>query len=344
MSLRLRNPLKLLRSNAVALDMGTGQTRVARPEGDLLLDAPTVIAIDQHSDAVLATGPEAKSFLGKAPERIRVVRPLEAGVIRDMDAARLLLSRFLAGILPTDGTRIKATVVAPQGVSELEKKSLADCCRAAGISRVDLVSAPLAAAIGAGLDVAQPKGRLLLGIGEGLAEASVVSLGGIIQSQTIACGGKTLRDAVVHFLAQDRQLAIGENMAEQLVTTLLCVGGDCGAEPLHVSGKNAATGAPCTLQLSPADLAGAAGEPMQALEALVRSVMEHTPADLAADMAETGLLLYGGVARLRGLEQRMASHLGLPVQTARDPQLASLLGAAAALRPDLEFRKILVRP
>lgn len=343
MSFRLRNPLKMLRSNALALDMGTGNTRIARPEGEVILEEPTVVAIDQHTDSVLATGAEAKSYIGKAPERIRVARPLEAGVIRDLDAAKLLLGRFLSGILPNDGTRTKATVVVPQGVSDLDRRSLSDCCKSVGFSRVDLVSAPLAAAIGAGLDVTQPVGRLLLGIGAGLAEASVISLSGVIHSESLACGGQRLVDDIVQHLAQQRQVAIGENMAEQILKDLVCVAGPCPDKTLTVSGKSAATGSPCSLEMTHADFAGAADAALDELEALVRRVMEHAPAELVGDIGDTGLLLYGGAARLAGLDRRFGERLGFKAVVAGDPLHASLIGAAAALRPDLDFRKILVR-
>jgi rod shape-determining protein MreB len=343
MSLRLRNPLKMLRSNAIALDMGSGQTRIASPEGEMLLNEPTVVALEHGGISVLVTGTEAKSYLGKAPERIRVVRPVEAGAVVDFEAARELLRRFLANVLPSDGTRIKACVVVAQGLTELEKRTLADCCKGAGIGQVDLVSAPLAAAVGAGVDITQPKGRLLLGIGNGLAEASVVCLSDVVHSETIRCGAQSFHDALTRHLAEHQQITIGENMAEQATLQLACVAQPAGPRTLTLTGKFAATGSPCALELTHADLAGALDAPLVELEALVRSVMEHAPAELVADIGETGLLLYGGGAQLCGLDRFLGERLKLRITVAQDPQLASLRGATAALRPDLGFRKLLVR-
>jgi len=343
MSLHLRNPLKMLRSNAVALDIGTGQTLIVTPDGEVLLNEPTVVALDQGANTVIVVGAEAKTYLGKAPDRIRVVRPLEAGGIVDFDAARELLRRFLGRVLPGDGTRIKACVVVPQGLTELERRTLSDCCKAVGIGRADLVSAPLAAAVGAGLDITQPKGRLLLGIGAGLAEASVICLSDIVHSETIKCGALSFHAAVTQHLAAKRQISIGENMAEQATLQLACVAQCDTPRTLTLTGKFAATGTPCALELTQADLDGALAGPLAELEALVRSVMEHAPAELVADIGETGLLLYGGGAQLCGLDSYFSERLKLRTTVAPDPQFSSVRGAAAALRPDLSFRKLLIR-
>jgi len=341
-SLHLRNPLKMLRSSAIALDLGSGQTRIASPESEVLLDEPTVVAIDQGTGQVIAIGAEAKSYIGKAPDRIRVVRPLENGVIVDFTACRELLRRFLARVLPTDGTRLKACLVVTLGLTELEKRTLADCCKAAGISHIDVLSAPLAAAVGAGLDLAQPKGRLLLGIGNGLAEVSVISLAGVVYSETIKCGGQTFHDAVAQHLAAQRSVLIGENMAEQATLHLASAAPSDEPRSLTLTGKFAATGTPCALELTQADLVGALDGPLAQLEALVRSVMEHAPAELVADFTDTGLVLYGGGAQLCGLDRHLSDRLKLRVTLAQEPQLATLRGAASVLRPDLGFRKLLI--
>lgn len=343
MSLRLRNPLKMLRSNAIALDMGSGNTRIASSEGVMLLSEPTVVALEHGGATVIATGAEAKTYLGKAPDRIHVVRPVEAGAVVNFEAARELLRRFLASVQPSDGTRIKACVVVAQGLTELEKRTLADCCKAAGIGHLDLVSAPLAAAVGAGLDITQPKGRLLLGIGNGLAEASVLSLTDVVHSETIKCGAQAFHDAVARHLAEHQQISIGDNMAEQATLNLACVAAPDVPRILTLTGKYAASGTPCALELTHADLDGALAGPLAVIESLVRSVMEHTPADLVADIGDTGLLLYGGGAQLCGLDRWLGERLNLRITKAQDPQMASLRGATAVLRPDLSFRKLLVR-
>lgn len=343
MTLRLRNPLSMLRSKAIAIDLGTAQTVIASPEGTILLDEPTVIALEQGGNAIIATGVQAKTFLGKAPERIRVARPVEAGAIVDFDAARELLRRLLAQVLPGDGSRIKACVALPHGLTDLEKRTVLDCCKAAGISGTSPVSAPLAAAVGAGLDITQPKGRLLLGIGAGLTEASVVCLADVVHSETIKCGGNAFHDAVTRHLAATWQVGVGENMAEQATLGLACATSPQQTLAMTVTGKNAATGSPRSLELTHHDLDGALDAPLADIEALVRSVMEHAPAELVADIGDTGLVLYGGGARLCGLAERLSGRLGLRVSLADQPHLAAVRGAAAAMRPDLGFRKILLR-
>ena len=268
---------------------------------------------------------------------------MEAGGIVDLDAARELLHRFLTQILPDDGTRINACVVVSQGITELEKRTIADCCKAAGITHADFVGAPLAAAVGSGLDVTLAKGRLILGIGAGLAEASVICLSDVVHSETIRCGAQSFHEAVIRHLAAERQVSIGENMAEQATMHLACVAEPDSARTLTLTGKYAATGTPCALELTHSDLDGALAGPLAELEELVRSVMEHAPTELVADIGATGLVLYGGGAQLCGLDRHLADRLKLRVVVAQDAPLASVLGAAAALRPDLGFRKLLVR-
>jgi len=343
MSLRLRNPFKMLRSKAIAIDIGTGHTVIALPNGEVLLDEPTVVALEQGSNTVIVTGIEAKTYLGKAPDRIRVARPVEAGGIVDFDAARELLRRFLNQIMPDNGARIKACVVVSHGLTELEKRTIHDCCKAAGVSKAELVSAPLAAAVGAGIDITQAKGRLLLGIGAGLAEASVICLADVVHSESCKCGGESFHSAVTRHLTTQHQISIGENMAEIATQRLAYAAPSASERTLTLTGKYAATGTPCSLELTQADLEGALDAPLADLEALIRSVMEHAPAELVADIGETGLLLYGGAAQLCGLDRYLSERLKLRVVLAKEPNLAGVRGAAAALRPDLNFRKILIR-
>lgn len=342
MSLHLRNPLKMLRSNSIALDMGSGQTRIASPEGEVLLDEPTVVALDQGTNSVIAIGAEAKSYLGKTPDRIRVVRPIHAGVIVDFDAARELLRRFLACVLPSDGTRIKACVVVPYGITDLEKSTYMDCCKAAGISRADCVSAPLAAAVGAGLDITEPKGRLLLGIGAGLTEASVVSLTDVVYSEMLQRGALAFHETITEFLAAEHKISIGVNMAEQATLHLASAAQPDVLQTLALTGKYATTGTPCAIDFTQVDFANVLAAPLAELEALVHSVLAYAPAELVADITETGLVLYGGGAQLRGLDVYLAERLDLRITLAQDPQFASLRGAASVLRPDLNFRKLLI--
>lgn len=341
MSLRLRNPLNLLRSQALAIDVGSARTRIATPQAQILLDEPTVIAIDQGSGAVIATGAEAKSYIGKAPERIHIIHPVQAGVIVDDDSAKALLRLFLGRVAPDDGTRIRVCAVVSQGITSLEMQSFAKCLNAAGASRVDLICSPLAAGVGAGLDIRQPKGRLLLGIGAGLAEVSVLCLSDVVQQETARIGADHFHEAVAQHLAARYQVAIGENMAEQ--ATLQLAWAERPAETLRMTltGKYAASGTPCALELTDADMEGAVDAVVDSLESLVRKVMEKTPSELVADIADTGLTLYGGGAQLHGLDAALGRRLGLRTRVAPEPSTAAVRGAAAILRPDLEFRKLL---
>ncbi|MBU1040624.1 MAG: rod shape-determining protein [Proteobacteria bacterium] len=343
MSLRLRNPLKLLRSHAIALDIGSGRTLITNPQSEVLLDEPTVIAIEHGTGSVIAIGTEAKSYLGKAPERIQVIRPIQNGVITDFDSAKALLRAFFKRISPDDGTRLKVCAVVSYGITELEKRTFADCCKAAGAGKVDLVDTPLAAAVGAGLDIRQPKGRLLLGIGAGLAEASVLCLSDVIFNDTAPLGAENFHEAVARHLAARFKVSIGENMAEQATLQLAWAERPDEPRSMTLTGKYSGSGTPCALELTDADLEGALDEPLDALEALVRKAMDRTPAELVADIADTGLTLYGGGSQVHGLDSSLGARLGLRTRVAQEPSLVAVLGAAATLRPDLDFKKLLVK-
>lgn len=343
MSLRMRNPLKLLRSQSIALDVGSGRIRIATPLGDVLLDEPTVIAIDQGAGAVIATGTEAKSYIGKAPERIQIIRPIQAGVIVDFESAKILLSSFLKRAAPDDGTRLNTCAVVSQGITAMEAQTFTRCIKAAGASRAHLLGAPLAAAVGAGLDIRQPKGRLLLGIGAGLTEASVLCLSDMVHSETGRFGAELFHESVGHHLAARFGVAIGENMAEQVTMQLAWVERPVEKRAMTVTGKYSVNGTPCALELTDDDLEGALDGPLDALEALVRSVMDKTPAELVADIAETGLTLYGAGAKLCGLGEALGRRLNLRTRVVPEPDLAAIRGVAATLRADLDFKKLLVK-
>jgi rod shape-determining protein MreB and related proteins len=343
MSLRLRNPLKLLRRQAIALDVGSGRTVITNPQSEVLLDEPTVIAIEHGTGAVIASGAEAKSYLGKAPERIQVIRPIQYGVIVDFESAKTLLRLFFRRVLPDDGSRLYVCAVVCHGITELEKRTFVDCCKAAGASKVDLVDAPLAAAVGAGLDIRQPKGRLLLGIGAGLAEASVLCLSDVVSNESARLGAELFHEAVAQHLASRYKVAIGENMSEQATLQLAWAERTAETRRMTLTGKYSGSGTPCALELTDDDMEGALDGPVGALEVLIRSAMEKTPAELVADIAETGLTLYGGGAQVLGLDSALGRRLGLRTRLAPEPSLAAVFGAAATLRPDLDFKKLLIK-
>lgn len=341
MAIRLRNPLKLLRSTSFAVDAGSSRTVITTATGDVLLDEPTVIAIDQDNGAVLATGTEAKSFLGKAPERIRVVKPIVGGVIVDFDAAKRLMQAFFKRVLPDDGSRLTVCACVNCGITALEKRTFSDCFKAAGISKVHLLSAPLAAALGAVMDIRAPRGSLLLGIGGALAEVSAICLSDMVHCQSQPLGASCFHAAVVHHFAATQQVAIGENMAEQVTCQLASALPTDASRSLTVTGKNSMTGTPCALELGEADMLGVLDAPLAELASLVRGVMEKLPAELVADIADSGLHLYGGGTQLAGMADWFARELGLRCRVVGDPDLVQVRGAAATLRPDLGYKDLL---
>lgn len=341
MAIRLRNPLKLLRSTSFAVDAGSSRTVITTSTGDILLDEPTVIAIDQDTGSVLATGTEAKSFLGKAPERIRVVKPIVGGVITDFDATKRLLQAFFKQVLPNDGSRVTICACVNCGITALEKRTFADCLKAAGISRVHLLSAPLAAALGAVMDIRAANASLLLGIGGSLAEVSAICLSDMVHCESQPYGAACFHAAVTHHFAATNQVAIGENMAEQITCQLATALPTGESRSFTVTGKNSMTGTPCALDLTEADMEGVLDSCLADLAGMVRGVMEKLPAEIVADIANSGLHLYGGGARLAGVAEWFAKELGLRCRVVGDPELVQVRGAAATLRPDLGYKDLL---
>lgn len=341
MVIRLRNPLKLLRSNSFAVDAGSARTVITTATGDVLLDEPTVIAIDQDNGQVLATGTEAKSFLGKAPERIRVVKPIVGGVIVDFDAAKRLMQAFFKRVLPDDGSRVSICACVNSGITALERRTFQDCFKAAGVAKAHLLSAPLAAALGAVMDIRAANGFLLLGIGGALAEVSAICLSDMVHCQSQPLGASCFHAAVTHHFAATHQVAIGENMAEQVTCLLASAIPAPPGRVFTVTGKNSMTGTPCALDLAEADLAGVLDPALAELAALVRGVMEKLPAELVDDIADSGLHLYGGGAKLVGVAEWFARELGLRCRVVDNPDFVQVRGAAATLRPDLGYKDLL---
>jgi rod shape-determining protein MreB len=332
--------MQFRRGRELAIDLGTANTLVfVRGEGIRVFE-PSVVAIDERTGDVHAVGEEARRMIGRTPASIRAIRPLRHGVIADFDVTAEMLRYFIrrvgAGGLPFS----RVVLCVPSGITAVERDAVEEATLAAGARHVSLIEEPMAAAIGAGLPVAEPRGSMVVDIGGGTTEVAVLSLGGIVVWESIRVGGYELDDAIIRHVDADGRLLIGPETAEAAKIA-------CGsAAPLDeeletdVAGRDRITGLLRRTTLTAADVRTAIDQPLATIVDTVKRTLEATPPELAADIAASGIALAGGGSLLRSLDQRLAAETGLPVSTAEAPLECVVLGAGASLdeSPLVEYR------
>jgi rod shape-determining protein MreB and related proteins len=331
--------MRFRRGRELAIDLGTANTLVfVRGEGIRVFE-PSVVAIDERTGDVHAVGEEARRMIGRTPASIRAIRPLRHGVIADFDVTAEMLRYFIrrvgGGGLPFS----RVVLCVPSGITSVERDAVEEATLTAGARRVSLIEEPMAAAIGAGLPVAEPVGSMVVDIGGGTTEVAVVSLGGIVIWESVRIGGYELDDAIIRYVDSEERLLIGPETAERAKIT-------CGsALPLandpetDVAGRDRITGLLRRAKLSAAAVRDAIDQPLAAIVETVKRTLEATPPELAADIANAGIVLAGGGALLRLLDRRLAEETGLPVNVAETPLQCVVLGAGASLEePPLEQR------
>jgi rod shape-determining protein MreB len=317
----------------LAIDLGTANTRVYIPGEGVVLDEPSVIAVDVRDRKVLAVGREAKAMTGRAPGSIEVISPVRCGVIADIGAARQMLDHFMrTAVGRWRVRRPRVAVVVPYGTTQVEKRAVRDLGGSVGARKVYLIEEPVAAALGAGLPVSAPGAHTIVNIGGGTTEVAVLSLSGIVGCESMRIGGQDLDEAIIQHVRKGHSLLIGALQAEELK---LATGSSSAAErasPTHeVKGRNLITGLPRTIGVSVQELREALHEPVTAFVNAVRTCLERTPPELAADIVDTGIVLTGGGALLEGLETVFRAATHLPVRTSREPSHCAVLGAGRAM-------------
>lgn len=331
------NPLSLL-THDLAVDLGTANTLVAVKGQGVVLDEPSVLAIRHRGKArdVVAVGARARDMLGKTPESISAVRPLRNGVIRDYDAAEAMLRYFIARSVGKRAlVKPRVLVCVPFGISQEQRRAIQECTRAAGAREVLVVHGPVAAALGAGLPAAQPLGTAICDIGAGTTEVAVLSLGGVVTSQSLEVAGDAMDRAIVEHLAKVHGVEIGERTAEVVKIELGCGLEQGQARSLEVKGRQS-TGLPKPVRLGSDDARKALEAPIAAILDALRQTFERTPPQLAADILDAGLVLTGGAAQLAGLDEVLGRASGLPVVMAHQPLRSAVHGAELLLdHPEL---------
>jgi rod shape-determining protein MreB and related proteins len=319
------------RGRDIAIDLGTANTLVYVRGRGIVLTEPSVVAIDSRSGQVHAVGAEAKRMLGRTPGTITAIRPLKDGVIADFDVTEQMLRHFIESVRPSRFVHPRVVVCVPSGVTGVEKRAVEEACLSAGAREAYLIEEPMAAAIGAGLPVAEPTGSIIVDIGGGTTEVAVISLGGIVVSQSIRIGGDELDEAILSHCKRTYKLAIGTQTAEAV--KLVAGSASALAEELHaeVRGRDLISGLPKTVTLDSEEIRKALDEPVRDIVEAIKETFDRTPPELAGDIMDRGITLAGGGALLRGMAQRIGEECQMPCRLAASPLECVALGSGLSL-------------
>lgn len=340
---RLSDRPTALLGGDLAIDLGTANTLVYARGRGIVLNEPTVVALDTQTQSVVAVGMAAKQMLGRTPGHIRAVRPLQHGVIADYDSAAEMLRFFVRSVLRRrmfNGPQM--VVCVPSGVTSVEQRAVSESAYAAGARRVHIISEPMAAAIGAGLPVNQPAGSMIIDIGGGTTEVAVIALGGIVASTSLRVAGNALDEAIIDHLRSRFGLLVGDRTAEELKISLGSAFPVAGATSAEIRGRDVGTGLPRNVTISADELRRAMDSPLARIVAAVRATLDRCPPDLAGDLVNRGLTLTGGGALLRGLDARLQHEIGVPVLLANRPLDSVVLGTGTVVENFDQLHRVVV--
>jgi len=327
----------------MAVDLGTANTLVYVRGRGIVLNEPSVVAVNVKDGRPLAVGTEAKRMIGRTPSHIRAIRPLKDGVIADFEICEKMLRYFIQKIHQRRFAKPRMVICVPSGITGVEQRAVQEAAEFAGARKpAYIIEEPMAAAIGAGLPVHEPTGNMVVDIGGGTTEVAVISLGGIVTSQSIRIGGDKLDNSIIQFIKKEYSLALGERTAEEIKIAL---GSACALEEeLHaeIRGRDLITGLPKTIVTSTQEIRDAIEEPLSAIIDSVKVTLDKTPPELAADIMEQGIVLTGGGALLHGLDIRLSSETGMPIVIARNPLHSVAIGAGQCLEEFDALKQVLI--
>lgn len=327
----------------MAVDLGTANTKVHVKGQGIALMEPSVVAIDKFTNKVLAVGSDAKRMLGRTPGNIVAIRPLKDGVIADFDVTESMLRYFIQKVHRRSfAVRPRVVVCVPSGVTEVEKRAVFEATLQAGARAAYLIEEPMAAAIGAELPVQEPTGSMVVDIGGGTTEVAVVSLGGIVTSQSIRIGGDEFDEAIINHVKKEYNVMIGERTAEEIKMEIGSAYPMPEEEDAEIRGRDLLTGLPRNIILSSEEIRIAIEEPVIAIVAAVKATLEKTPPELASDLMDRGIVLTGGGSQLRNLDERLRQETGMPVHLTEDPLTCVVLGSGKALDEIHVLKRVLI--
>ena len=316
----------------MGIDLGTANTLVYVQGRGVVLQEPTVVAIEKDTNNIFAVGNEAKQMVGRTPGNIIAVRPMKDGVIADFDVTEKMLRYFINKAGKNVGILAPRIIIGvPSGVTEVEKRAVVDAGLQAGAREVYLIEEPMAAAIGAGMSIEEPTGNLIVDIGGGTTEVAVISLGGIVSSRSLRIAGDEMNEAIVHFIKRSYNLMIGERTAEDIKKEIGSAYPDGKEIRQEVRGRDLLTGLPKTINITSHEIQEALAEPISGIIEAVKMTLERTPPELAADILDKGWVMPGGGSLLRGIDRLLAEETGMAVQVAEDPLTCVARGTGLAL-------------
>jgi len=309
-----------LSSKDIGIDLGTANTLVTLKGKGIVLNEPSVVAIDKKTQEILATGYEAKEMIGRTPGQIKAVRPLKDGVIADFTATQLMLKNIIYKICQRYNVgRPRVVVGVPSGITEVEERAVQEAVLQAGAKEVYLIEEPMSAAIGANMDIAEPSGNIIVDIGGGTTEVAVISLGGIVVSNSIRIAGDELDEDIINYIKKERNLAIGETTAEEIKKQIGCAIPLLTEIRMEVKGRNLTTGLPETIIITSQEVEIALKESIQKIVDIIKQTLERTPPELSSDIMEKGIILAGGGALIKNLDKLISIRTEMPVYIAEAP-------------------------
>ncbi len=327
----------------MAVDLGTANTLVYVRGKGIVLDEPSVVAINTKDGRPLAVGVEAKRMIGRTPSNIQAIRPLKDGVIADFEICEKMLRYFIHKVHQSKFSKPRMIICVPSGITGVEQRAVQEAAEYAGARKpAYIIEEPMAAAIGAGLPIHEPTGNMVVDIGGGTTEVAVISLGGIVTSRSIRIGGDELDEAIISFVKKEYNLALGERTAEEIKMAL------GSAYPLEeelqaeIRGRDLITGLPKTILISTQEIRKAIEEPIAAIVDAVKVTLDATPPELSADIMEQGIVLTGGGAMLTGLERRIQAETGMPIVVAKNPLQCVAIGSGQCLEEFDALKQVLI--
>lgn len=330
-------------SNAVAVDLGTANTLIWVKGKGVVLNEPSIVAFDRSNKHIIAIGHDAQAMVGKTHRDIKIIRPMRDGAIADFEIAEAMLRAFIRKISIAWQPARRVVVCVPSGITEVEKRAVRDSCEHAGAKEVHLIAEPMASAIGIGLNVHEPIGNMIVDIGGGTTEIAVIALSGIVSDESIKTAGDEMTSAITNYFRRHHNILIGDRTAEMIKCSVGSAVPLKDEMQIEVKGRDLLSGVPRMIEVSSADIRGALSESVHEIVNAVLRLLERTPPEIASDIFDRGIMLSGGGALLKGLDERIRQETKLPVHIAEDPLTTVVRGTGRVLEDLSDFRSVLIK-
>lgn len=331
-------------SKDIGIDLGTANILMTVKGKGIVLKEPSVVAIDKKSNRILAVGDLAKEMLGRTPENIKAIRPMKDGVIADFNGTQLMLKTMISKVCRKyNAAKPRVVVGVPSGITEVEERAVEEAIIASGAKEVYLIEEPMAAAIGASIDVSEPSGNMIVDIGGGTTEVAVISLGGIVISNSLRIAGDELDYDIINFLKKYMNLAIGYTTAEEIKIQLGCALPLMSDMTMQIRGRDLISGYPKTILIASSQVRQAISESIEKIIEIIKTTLEKTPPELSSDIMEKGIVLAGGGALIKNIDRLISERTGIPVYIAEEPLDCVVRGAAKTLEDIEKLKNVLVK-